>query len=516
MRSFRLPLGCLVAAALGLGCSSPTTVASTTTTQAPVPDALAFVDDGPEVLRIALAGPSGSIPEMFDPVSVSLRDQGSVVVADLLFDGLTEVVGRSSSLRPALALSWDSTQDSRSWTFTLDAERTDAATVKRSLERLVAERGVAGAMLGDVVGVNAFVGGTEVEVEGFEVIDESTLVILLDKANAGLPWILSGLAFSVAGDDLDPSGRYEIASSTSAVLRLEETSTDAAVIEIVWEESDTTRRELLGGGDVDVAWVDLSAEPDEAGGVLPGVRVGDAVPLGSSRFFVLNGASDQFEDGLKREAVLAAVDPQALASVAGLDFEDDGSGRVGVSAEALAGNESGACLWCEVGVERQRDLAQVMPTIEPLLIGHLGGIQEEVAEVLAQRLRDVGLTVEVQKFDPNTLAAAVGRGSVDLFGFGWTAPAGSLDASVAQLFGSGSQTNVFGIAWGEVDELLELASVEPDDVARWQLLRAAETEALSQFVAIPYGAETSQLAGVQAVRGLVVRADGSLDVDGLQ
>lgn len=476
----------------------------TPTTSVPKPSALAFVDEDAAALRLALDGDSDDLFGDFDPVSIAMGDQSAVVLADLLYDGLTEAVGRTGQLRPGLALSWSSDQSQRVWTFELDSERVSAAQMKASLERAVAAPTVAGSLLGDVLGVSEYLSGEADSVSGFEVVDDSTLTILLNQPNAGLDWVLSGVAYSAVGVNGQPTGRYDVASKSADGFSLE--AADGSVVEVTWTLAGQSGLDVVEGGDIDIAYVaeSIGGEPIE-------LRVGDVVPVGSSRFFVLNGESEQLADPLKREAVVVAANRSELAAAAGLDASTDG-----LSSGALAGFAEGACQWCDVSVERKRDLAQVVPTIERLVIGYVGESQSAATTALAQRLSDVGLAVEVRRFESEDLAAAIGRGSVDLFTFGWTSVSGSTDATVPWLLGSQSSTNVFGVGWAEVDSLLAEAARTDDDVLRWGLLFEAESEALSQFVAVPFGARTSRLAGVQAVAGAVVRADGSLDLDGLR
>ncbi len=503
-----------------------------------VPAELAFVEEAEAepILRLALAG-SGSgdssgldstafDPAVFDPLLISVNDQSAVVVSDLLYDGLTEVVGRSGELRPGLALSWEANDDFTQWDFVLDLERTNASEVKASFERLVESGGLPRALLGDVLGVQAFVSGDASTVEGFAIVDEQTFRIRLVDPNAGLAWVLSGVGFSVVGEDGGLTGRYVVddgfggehesgagsvtaddVALASVVLRSNEGS-----VELVWPSQDGSGRAasvdasaLLDAGRVDVAVLGIS-ELDDA---VPSSE--DKVVLGASRFLVLSGASAETSDVLKREAVVANIDGGALAQVGSLLRMDDG----GVVSSALAGFLPGGCVWCEVSADRQRNLAQVVPTVGPLFIGYVGAEQEAMVDRLVVQLSSAGFSVSVGEMAPSELAAGVADGSVDLFFFGWTAVAGSLDGSVGPLFSSAGSSNVFGVSWDEVDELLAKAGLVGDDRERWAMLREAEVKALSQFVAVPLGSQAARVVGVEVVDGLVVRADGSLDLVGV-
>ena len=495
-----------------------------------VPGELAFIEE-PEiepVLRIALTrGGSGDGSGVepadfeladFDPLLISLNDQSAVVVSDLLYDGLTEAVGRSGELRPGLALSWEANESFTRWDFVLDLERTSAPEVKQSFERLIGSDGLMAALFDDVVGVEAFLVGDASTVLGLVALADGTFSIRLSHPDAGLAWLLSGVGFSVVGEDGGLTGRYVIDSSSavddsdaaeepaldSVVLR-----SDEAAIELVWasddgaaSEADLDASALLASGLVDVAVVDRS--------LLPSPFEGNVV-LGSSQFVVLNGASAEMRDLLKREAVVANIDAEALGQASHLAAAGDG----GVLSSALAGFEPDGCVWCEVSADRQRDLAQVAPTIAPLVIGYVDAEQEAVTDLLVEQLGQAGLSVSAVEMASSELAAAVADGSVDLFLFGWVAPSGSLDGSIGPLFASSGFNNVFGIGSAEVDALLAQARLVGDDQDRWAMLREAEVKALSQFVAVPYGSEVAGVLGVDGIDELVVRADGSFDLVGV-
>ena len=58
-----------------------------------------------------------------------MADQPAVIVSDLLYDGLTEVDGRSEQLLPGLATSWEPNDTYSVWRFEIDRDRIDPAVV---------------------------------------------------------------------------------------------------------------------------------------------------------------------------------------------------------------------------------------------------------------------------------------------------------------------------------------------------------------------------------------------------
>ena len=138
-----------------------------------MPEALALRDD--TILTLAMVR-----PPTWDPVELSMTDQGAVVLADLLFDGLTQI-GAEGGLEPGLASSWTVSDDGLVWTFDLDLDRTNVADVVAGLERLrfAASDSPAAQLLA--------------EVDRIEPVNESSVRFVLHTPRAGLDWILSGL-----------------------------------------------------------------------------------------------------------------------------------------------------------------------------------------------------------------------------------------------------------------------------------------------------------------------------------
>ncbi len=134
------------------------------------PETLAFRDDDP-LLTVAMVRPA-----TWDPAQLSMTDQGAVILADLLFDGLTQI-GAGGDLEPGLATSWTVSDDGLVWTFALDLDRTTVADVVAGLERLrlVASDSPAAELLA--------------EVDRIEPVDQASVRFVLRTPRAGLDWI---------------------------------------------------------------------------------------------------------------------------------------------------------------------------------------------------------------------------------------------------------------------------------------------------------------------------------------
>ena len=152
-------------------------------------------------------------------------------------------------------------------------------------------------------------------------------------------------------------------------------------------------------------------------------------------------------------------------------------------------------------------------TVGPIRIGSVGEAQAELSNRLAEQLRAVGFEVSLVPLTVETFADAVVAGEVDLYSWGWVAPAGSIDAVVPPLLsGDGVANPARSSLMIEVDELLAQARVEDDDAARWALLQSAQTRALEAAWFIPVAAAGNDLVLASGTDGVTVRADGSIAV----
>lgn len=479
-----------------VGCTGSPDSSETLPGDAREPGQLALVDPGVGTLRLAMERPESSQPD-----EVGLTDQGAVILADLLYDGLTEVDGATPALRPGLAARWSAGPDFRVWTFELDPEAgIGADLVVASLSAL------AGPSTGSAGGrsMAALTAGMRSVVA----LDDATVEIELDAPNAGFAWVLSGLPYAVVGEAGAPTGDYEIASDTDSGVRLElredrlDPERPQPSVSLTWVDAPAEAYRLLVDGLVDGAVVDPPSV-DLARrqlGVDPG-------PTTAVRYYVLNPWSPVLDDAARRamldvveaEALVASLDPSGLVAVDGL------------VSPSLAGAGSSACVSPCASAGAAPSAA--WPANGALTVAYSGEDQQEMAAALITQLTEVGIEAVGDETTPRELALAIVGGTTDLFSFGWVAPAGSVDAVLPPLLASDSPANVARISSEAVDELLDQASVTGDDQARWEVLAQAHQAALAEAKILPVAASSSRLVLASGVAGAVVRADGSLDLE---
>ncbi len=491
-------LGIVAAASLtAAGCSSVGSVVEEAETdpvgaesEAPADLALtAEVEEeaGPAELDLADFTLGMVRPATWAPTDLSNVDQSAVIIADLLYDGLTEVDGVSGTLEPGLATSWSANENFTEWTFQLDTSRVDAGIVVASFDALLASQGLSREVLvGDVVAV------TEV--------DPSTVVIATSKPAAGLPWRLSGVGASVVGPEGATTGHYRLDSDALDETQL--LANDGAVT-IRWASSADEAYGWLNDGSVDAAVVgegNLEAAIDTYGADLP--------PRNVTQLLVLNARSSSLASEPQRQAIMAALDRDSLAAVIGeRSYPADG-----VASPSIAGFTAATCGTACGGDPGSFSAVLVGESLSNLRLGFTSLHQQPLADEIVAQLANVGVTVEATQLGSDELARQLISGEIDLAISGWVLPASSLDAAVPALFGPTSATNSSGGASLSVEALLDEAALTGDDQARWDLLNQAQTDAIQLGLAAPLGYGKSRLVTASDDTGLVQRADGSLDL----
>ncbi len=436
-------------------------------------------------------------PESWVPGEVSIVDQSTVIMTDLLYDGLTEAAGTSSQLRPALALDWTANADLTEWTFTLDTTRVDATDVALDFTNKLNSGTFASSVL--------LAGVVEIKVLG-----PDQLLLRSETPNAGLPWRLSGVGASIIGRDGATTGPFTVVSDTASDARLEPaawvTTTEMA-IDVHWTESDSDSYERLTLGAVEAAVIgeaDIDESIDRFGSTYPARNV--------SSFVVLNSRSQAMETEGARRAIGAAIDRDLLAATYGVGtYAADG-----VSAPSMAGFRPGTCSQaCQYDPESVAELVD-SAAVGPLVVGYTGDELASGALIIVSALATVDINSEAVAFEPAALSSGLADGSIDIALSGWVAPASSLDGVVPALFSADGGLNLSGVFDEAVQDLVAEAAEAESDSQRWGLLAQAERLAVEAGAVLPIGLDKSLLAIVPGGPNLPVRADGSIDLGGFR
>lgn len=484
-------------------------------------------DDGPVeggTLRIGL-GEVGAL----DPAAASLGSQSQLIVADLLFDGLTAWDAEEGELVPALATEWTLSLDLDAWTFSLDgdAEFSDgspvtARDVKASLERVVAADtvGVAATRLEVVSGFAAFAEGDADGISGLVAEDDTTLRVQLDEPMFALPWILSSPVYGVVPADgptgdggllsLVGSGPMVLDDVDGGVLSLVpadrvDTWVDAVEIATL-DASDVAGAVESGDHDIVVVPRDLSADVAELDGAALAV---ETTPFHAQVYLGLNPRVGELSNRDLRRAVAAAVDAEAVVA-----------GVYGMTAIVASGFVPG---WdtcggpCGGDAEAARTIVQDVfdgdtPTVAVDYIDDEALPEDaEIAALVAAQLEDAGIGVELRGWSVDDYIERLAAGELEIFRFGWVGVGAGAESWLGH-YETGNLDNVIALRSGSVDDALEVARSADTVAEADEAYARAEERLLGSDRAVPLAEFVTLVAVSEDLEGLTVRADGTFDV----
>ena len=335
----------------------------------------------------------------------------------------------------------------------------------------------------------------------------------LRTPNGGFPWLLSGVAFSLVGEGGAPTGRYDVQSDDEDKMVLRAATGDRPDVTLVWEDTAREAYNRLTVGVIDAAVAPPDALDDARS------RFGVSSPARAiSRFYVVNPASGRLSDERLRHALLAAIDRPSIVAE---ELSVPAFALDGILAPTLAGFGRGDC---DDRCDHDPDAAAA--TVRSVVGSEADASVEiriavtddqvPVAEVIAADLAAAGFAPVVSAHEPDELAAVVARGDADLYAVGWVAPAPTIDAVVLTLFTGVAPIGIEIAAVPGMAELLDDASATVDDDARWRLLLDAHDTALREGLIVPIAVAKSYVVAAPQAQAIPVRADGSLDLVGVE
>ncbi|HUR48291.1 MAG TPA: ABC transporter substrate-binding protein [Acidimicrobiales bacterium] len=476
------------------------------------------------VLRVGITAP-GSL----DPAKA--RSLEEVLIADQLFGTLTTFDPKKGVAAPGLATRWESSPDQLIWDFFLDPaakfsdDRSLTATdVKWSFER-VARRGSgsAGAELLEMVsGFPAFGrDGSVPELAGVAVVAPDHIRITLDQPLSVLPVVLSSPVLGIvprqeAGEpDFEAapvgSGPFALSSRGPDVISLIAAGDGVLLdgIEFHIYEDLGKAYDAFTRGEVDWSRVPPERVEDAT------VRFGDDgfVPYAGELVFAFNMKNPKFVDSRVREAIVKAIDRDALVrAVYGTTVEPLNAITVG----GVPGFQSNACgALCDHNVGSARRLLEEarggQPPLQVALDYDDDPTQEAVARAIQSNLQEVGITADLRPKPLGDYQNFVLSGQQEIFRLGWIAAYPSADAFLFPLFTTESSSNLTGYSVAAVDAQLRAARAEKDSDKRLELFRAAERAVMSSIPVIPLAQLMVHSVIADDVKGLEMSVMGSFD-----
>ena len=512
-----------------------------------------------------------------EPHELNEIDPVSVLVTDLLTDGLTEINPETGTAVPALADAWTVSEDGLTWTFLLgdfefgDGEPIEADDVVESLNR-VARRGIdslSGPNLwaidgwldvapqaaaaddanppedaeddadgtegsddtvgsdGDGQDEDADPGVVPGAVAGLRVVAVDEVEITLTTPFAGLPEILAGAVFGVLPANLDLQSDLPLSSARNfrptAVwddgIRVagEEVPGEISAIEL-FEDPEGT---LLGAGEVDLA-VGLT------GSAVSDDFQTSATEWSAHVFYAMNAAEPPFDDPLIRQAVLHAIDREAIRDefFPSFGLMDNFVSSHPIDAEVVESRDScsGAC---EYNPEQAALLASASPsrlvqfTVDYFDDGPAAGgtdvsREQLIAEEIVDSLRLVGLDATAVGHDPGTYGTLAGSGELDLFRFGSVSAVPSREADIGVMFGTNGQDNISSISIDRFDDLLDEARSENDPGDRLLIYNEAEQVVFGEAALIPLVTLQHRVFFGDTLSAAALEPDGSLNLSAME
>lgn len=427
-----------------------------------------------DTLRVAIAGE----PDQLDPNKTSAYF--SFQVLENVFDTLVQP-DESLEMQPALAESWEVSDDQLTWTFTLrqgvtwhDGAPFSSADVVYTYNRIIDEELS-----------NAWKFGA---VTGIEAPDEQTVVITV---GAPAPNLLSslggfkGLAIvqeaNVTSGDIATkpigTGPFSLASYTSGdKITLAANpeywggAPELGGIEYQFISEPSTALAALRSGEID--WTDVV--PPQQVSELEG---DDSLELGVTPssdywYLALNESRDAWSDVRVRQAIAFAIDRDAILQA--VSYGTAEANQLAIPQDSF---------WYTEYTSYSLDLAKAQDLLAEA--GFTGGTLDMLAtsdypetvtaaQIIASNLEPLGITVEIRQPDFSTWLDEQNSGNFDMLMMGWLGNIDPDDFYYSQHHSDGG-SNAQGYSNADVDELLDAGRVETDKDARKQIYADAAT-----------------------------------------
>ncbi len=506
---------------------------ATPTVVPPVPEPSAMTTARPQRrLRYAL----DREPASLDPFQV--RDEAGRTVVDAVHDSLTRMSPNLVVVQPAAAESWESSDDLRTWTFTLrpdavwhDGTPVVAGDFVRAYRRL--------ALREEPAPFNRWVldplrdddGGIDVRAR-----DDRTLEIHLPRPDGDLPTLVSDPALAPRHPDgfdpeqpvgngpfrmVEPWAHNQFVRLAPATDHWEPVTLDEVVLPIYAQRgADEIQYADFRAGSLDVAAVPVEeVTPAVAmfgsgsGGYRgPGVLTGERATVAYLGFDL---SSAPWDDPDLRRALSLLVDRDVLVAQTGREARSAASGIV---PGGLPGGGLARCDHCDRDLVASLDLLAtvVSPPTEPVrLLAPDDAANQRVAEAVAGSLEDgLEVPVLVDTLPLADYARALADGDFDLFLATFTATQASMGGLVEPLLWSGSPPldNPGRIASPEVDAAIDRARDTASQTVRLSAWQDAEQAALDQVLVAPLYHPLLRTVVAEDVTGLRVSPDGRVDL----
>jgi oligopeptide transport system substrate-binding protein len=446
--------------------------------------------------------PLGNDPASLDPARIT--DHYAVAIANQIFDSLVEFDAHLNVL-PALAQSWSASRDGLTWTFNLrqgvffhNGREVVAEDVVYSLSRLLdpAVGSPRSWFLDKIKGASDFQSGATKHLEGIQAVDRYTVKFVLSEPFApfistlGLPHMSvipreeverrgAGFASAPVGTGAFRFVRWE--RGQEIILEANERyfrrrpSLDRVRFVIFPGNVESDILQAFQQGELEESPI----PPDSRRALLDAGKYHVIrKPLLSIRLLGFNIERPPFHQREVRQAFNYAIDKVRMNQ----QIQGD---RFTVARGILPPGMPGYNPEVQ-GYSYQPDKAKALLTqagypggkgLEPVTLASVGKSAEarQESQAVQQYLAAIGVQVDLREFDDwPTFRKALALGELQMFRYAWYADNPDPDNFLYPLFHSQSQENLFRYRNHTVDDLLDKARRETNDLRRVKLYREAE------------------------------------------
>lgn len=489
---------------------------------------------------------SADNPNHIDPATADTR-QGSQIT-ELIYRGLTRT-DSDNEVVEAVATDWTANDDARVWTFTLrddqfsDGEEITPTTFKKSWERALNAELASTLSYHFLIieGAEALAEGDGDELTGVVADDDAgTLEVTLVEPNSDFPAIVSHPVFSPLPKEAhEATTADEINQWERGVMigngpyKMSEPWKDDEYIKVELNETFTgdaaeiPKIEFRISKTVEAAYAAFEAgEGDTA--VIPPGTFDDATdsynnatdPSFGLYYFGIAYESPDLggpENLAVRQAISLAIDRDRINSQV---YDDSRITATGVTPPGIPGFVEDLCGdYCTYDEDRAKDLVDdwgKADSMDPIKIQYnLGGGHEDVANIVEENLKAIGLKAEQDGRDGETYFAEMKKkGGCDLCRAGWIWDYPSY-YSIYSIFATSSidGDNLGRYSNPDFDEKAQAAAAEADEDSRDDLWNEAETILFDDMGVIVLNWYTNQVVYSDRVEGLKANGMQAVNYD---
>jgi len=453
-------------------------------------------------------------PVSLDPPN-SYESEGIQVIRQV-WDGLVKYNPETLEVEPAIAESWDVSDDGLVYTFHLkkgvkfhSGRELVAEDFVYSWSR-VARAETASYLayhLEPIVGYDELQEGKGDTLEGVKALDDYTLEVTLKYPYADFVNTLGHVVFyPVAKEDIEKWGdQYAEHVNGTGPFKFVEWKHDQYIDlerndDYYGDKANLEKVKYVIFADENTAFLEFQAGNLEYCAIPQGKikstlddpKYADLAiikPLLAIYYFAMNVQSEPFKDNLAlREAINYAIDRQNIIDVISEGVPTLATGFVPPGIPGFQENASKYNYDVEMAKQKLEEAGypggEGLPTLKFGI--NIGSGHELIAEAMQADLKEIGINVEIVGMEWGAALDAFKNGEISFFRLGWIADYPTMDNFLFPLFYSKSADNYSGYSNPEVDQMLLDARKTVDADERYTKYREVEKKILddSAFVLV--------------------------------